>query len=580
MDDLKNKTQANVPRPARDVGLSRLFFLTYLIVGIASILLTRFTITTPDTFNYLLITEQLNNGEFRAALSTHWSIGIAILIAPFMALGIDGVLAFKIVQVIIGYFTLTLFLRIISFSIYSFSTFRHTPERRKNNHTFLSILAFIIALPLVISMTLELTADLLLTTLLLWYFYLLISSINRDRHRTNYAWKCGLVAGLAYWSKAYALPFFVVHFIGWHIVLWCINYFFYKKNKHNTNVEQEGHFKSNHHLRSSVILKNVLIGTVVFTLICLPCVLALSSKFDEPTIGMSGKYNFALISPHRQHDQLTKNELINPNTRFTDYWAYEEPALFVQSWSPFASLADVQYYVRFLVSNVVRFCYFDYARYVVLLLVFGLAGLWYIKARIDWKAGLFIGLTIFTALAFTSGYFLVLVRERYFWLDYFLGLILLFFLSAIFINLNKFNTRKMLLVGILIASLLVWKSIEIIQEKTTVQAFFKQLHRDIPQLNELKNKRIATNDTWGVYHHTDAAVYLMYALRYEFWGQIRSRRLWREDLREATEKEIDYFILWDAEGLEKRIFKDIPLVFRDSSLRMSVYRLKEEKPNR
>ena len=538
-----------------------------------------------------------------------------------MALGIDGVLAFKIVQVIIGYFTVTLFLRIISFSIYSFSTPQPPPKgeiklwksttppllegeieslksidspplegkiksskstespplegaRGWKNQSLLPILAFIIALPLVISMTLELTADLLLTILLLWYFYLLIPSISGDRQKANYAWKCGLVAGLAYWSKAYALPFFVVHFIGWHVVLLCINYYFYKKNKYNSDIEKEGHFKNNRHLRSSVILKNVLIGTVVFVLICLPYVLALTSKFGEPTIGMSGKYNFALISPHRQHAQLTKDELINPDTKFTDYWAYEEPALFVESWSPFESLVDLQYYVRFLISNVVRFCYFDYARYVVLLLIIILSGLWYFKARIDWQAGLFIGLTVFTALAFTSGYFLVLVRERYFWLDYFLGLILLFFLSTTFINLNKFNTRKMLLISVIVISLLVWKSIEMIQEKTATQAFFKQLHHDIPQLNELKNKRIATNDTWGVYHHTDAAVYLMYALRYEFWGQIDSHRLWREGLQEATEKEMDYFILWDAEGLEKRTFKDVPLVFRDSSLRMSVYRLK------
>lgn len=566
MDDLKNKTQTNAPRPARDICLSRLFQLTYLLVGIASILLTRFTITTPDTFNYLLITEQLINGEFQAALSTHWSIGIAILIAPFMALGIDGVLAFKIVQVIIGYFTLMLFLRIITNTTQCFLN--------NKNRTFLPILAFIIALPLVISMTLELTADLLLTILLLWYFYLLIPSISGDRQKANYAWKCGLVAGLAYWSKAYALPFFVVHFIGWHVVLLCINYYFYKKNKYNSDIEKEGHFKNNRHLRSSVILKNVLIGTVVFVLICLPYVLALTSKFGEPTIGMSGKYNFALISPHRQHAQLTKDELINPDTKFTDYWAYEEPALFVESWSPFESLVDLQYYVRFLISNVVRFCYFDYARYMVLLLTIILSGLWYFKARIDWQAGLFIGLTVFTALAFTSGYFLVLVRERYFWLDYFMGLILLFFLSTTFINLNKFNTRKMLLISVIVISLLVWKSIEMIQEKTATQAFFKQLHHDIPQLNELKNKRIATNDTWGVYHHTDAAVYLMYALRYEFWGQIDSHRLWREGLQEATEKEMDYFILWDAEGLEKRTFKDVPLVFRDPSLRMSVYRLK------
>jgi len=85
----------------------------YIIISVPYIALTRFTITTPDTFNYLLISEQLIQGEFYQAISGHWSIGISILIAPLMAMGVDGILAFKIVNTLIGLLALTLFLRII-----------------------------------------------------------------------------------------------------------------------------------------------------------------------------------------------------------------------------------------------------------------------------------------------------------------------------------------------------------------------------------------------------------------------------------------------------------------------------------
>jgi len=596
----ENNTQQIVPHQMQDDLLPLLFRLTYLIVGTLALVLTRFTITTPDTFNYLLIAEQLISGEWVDAVSSHWSIGIAVLTAPLMAVGVDGILAFKIVQLIIGYFTLTLFLRIISATAVQI-----VPSYRR----FLSVTAFLIALPLVILMSLELTSDLLLTTLLLWYFYLIVQlsipqplpnqvrdrlpkgemshALSKGKHdrmgealserqterKKTYAWQCGVVAGLAYWSKAYALPFFVLHFIGWHVILLLVNGFFNKKNNSRLNDKKERYAKNDLVLRRNFLLKNMVVGTVVFALVCLPWVFMLSSKFGEPTIGMSGKYNFALISPHRQHAQLTKNELINPNTDFTEYWAYEEPALFVESWNPMTSVSDLRYYARFLMSNVVRFCYFDYARYVVLLLVLGGTGLWYARARIDWKERFFVGLTVWTALVLTSGYFLVLVRERYFWLDYFLGLILVFFFAALLVRSKQFAKRSVLIISVIFTGLLMWKSLEMIQGKTSKQAFFRQLHQHIPKLKALENKRVAANDTWGEYHHTDATVYLMYALRYDFWGQIRTQRLQREGFREATEKEMDYFILWDAEGLEQSVFQDMPLIFRDSSLRMSVYEM-------
>ena len=121
--------------------------------------------------------------------------------------------------------------------------------------------------------------------------------------------------------------------------------------------------------------------------------------------------------------------------------------------------------------------------------------------------------------------------------------------------------------------LLIYDSIEMIQMQTSKQSFYKNLHKNLPELQALKGKRIATNDTWGAYHHTDAAVYLMYQLRYQFWGQIRTQRLRREGLKEAHDNDIDYFILWESPDLEESIFKNEDLIFRDTLTRMFVYKL-------
>ncbi len=577
----------------------------YVIISIPFIAFTRFTITTPDTFNYLLITEQLIQGNYYEAVSGHWSVGVSILIAPLTAMGVDGILAFKIVNALIGLFTLTLFLQIID-NILPPPAPRQRGRSKRETQSSLPLwrgLGGGIILPFILSMTLELTPDLLLTTLLLWYLKILLQSLqifsSPQMTRLNYGWKCGLIAGLAYWAKAYALPFFVVHFIGINVLAILITK--YKNHK-------SGGFKPTAFV---IFAKQTIIGLFVFALISSPYIFALSSKFDGFSIGTSGTYNFALISPHRNHNQLTKNELIDPKTTFTDLWAYEEPAQFVKKWNPLASHSDRMHYVKFLWSNIIRFCYFDYARHLIIFLIISGLLFFYRKIKLTQDEWLFIGLMVFTAFVFTSGYFLILVRERYFWLDNFIGLIVLFFIGKILFRANvvlppapsrggdfslreklltsvsppsegaggrtalttKFNKKIFTLIIILASALLIYDSIEMIQTQTFKQSFYKNLHQNLPKLQVLQGKRVATNDTWGAYHHTDAAVYLMYKLRYQFWGQIRTKRLQRAGLQEAYDNDIDYFILWENPDLEESIFKSEDLIFRDTFPQMTVYKV-------
>jgi|GEM_PF-2283717 len=668
--------------------------LIYIVISVPFIYLTRYTITTPDTFNYLLIAEQLSQGKFYEAISGHWSIGISILITPFMTLGFDGILVFKIINTLIGFFTLTLFLRII-IRTDDFSRCRvpnHPTAKVVSTITFITIA---VTLPFILSMTLELTPDLLLTTLLLWYLKIVLQSCltfsKCKTTRPNYGWKCGLIAGLAYWAKAYTLPFFVVHFVGWSTILLLINYYFYNKKQYNNEQQSIERNLKIPVISPSLLIKNLLVGCFIFALICTPYILALSTKLGQFSIGTSGTYNFALISPNRNHNQLTKNELINPKTKFTDFWAYEEPALFVEPWSPFASVSDAYYYLQFLASNVVRFCYFDYARHLIFFLIISILLLFYYKIKLMNDEWLFIGLMVFTAFVFTGGYFLVLVRERYFWLDNFIGLIVLFFIAEIFLRTNAvlppppskggdFSLREKLftsdssstedftptspplegvshssppleefphsspplegvshssppleefphscpplegvshsspplegvshsspplegvshsspplegaggwitfarrfikkifpLIIALATTLLIYDSIEMIQMQTSKQSFFKNLNQHLPQLEALRGKRIATNDTKYSYHHTDAGVYLMYELRYQFWGQIRTGRLRQEGLKEAYENEIDYFILWETPNIEQGVFENERLIFQDTLFQITIYKI-------
>ncbi len=482
--------------------------------------------------------EQLAQGDWWTAVSSHWGVGIAVLIAPLLKCGVEAVVAFKLVQLVIGFFAFILFLKTI---------------RRFALSEWITAVGVLVVLPLILEMSLELTADLLLVTLLLWYFYLLSDGDYGIRKK---GWLCGLAGGLAYLSKAYAFPFFVVHFTLWNAVLLLPE-----------RVLKRLGFRQH---KPKIILGNLLGGCLIFVAIAALWAVPLSQKFGEPSIGMAGKYNLALISPQREHQQLAKDELIDPQTEFTAYWVYEEPGLFVHDWSPFGSTADVQYYVEFLMSNVVRFCYIDYARHLVLLLLIVVAWLLFRRKPIP-KADLqFIILTVLTVLVFTGGYFLVLVRERYFWLDYFLGLFVLFLLLK-----YLYSTAKVVGTFVIVAAfILMSDSCISIYHKTQLQATFQQLHAHIDTLKPiLEEKRVATNDIWGVYHHTDMGVYLMYYTRYQFWGQIRNQRLRKEGLQEVEAKKIDYFIVWDSPDLEQSVFQSSPVIFQDTSLRMTIYEL-------
>ncbi len=531
----------------------------YIIYGILALLFcwcTRFSISTPDTFNYLLITEQLAAGECWEAVSTHWGVGIAVLMLPLFKLGVDPILVFKLTQVLVGFFCFHFYLKIIY---------------RLELTRWLFRLAILIGLVLILDMTLELTADLLLVTLLLGYFYIISDKEYLSKQK---GWLCGLFGGLAYLSKAYAFPFFVVHFLLWNIFLLLPQKWL--KPITGTTFSKKS------------VIKNMLSGFLIFLTICSIWAIPLSYKFDEASIGMAGKYNLALISPQREHRQLAKDELIDPQTEFTSYWAYEEPALFVHNWSPFESQEDLKYYINFLWSNVIRFCYIDYARHLVIFILISSLFIGVKHLLIPSQDVYFLILSTLSALIFTGGYFLVLVRERYFWLDYFLGLFVLFLLLKYIaqycqnspetdIKKEKGLKTSQLLYYLLITGttiLLCCNSIKNIYTKWQIQPIYQKLHSHVDTLKPiLSDTKVAANDTWGVYHHTDASVYMMYHLRFRFWGQIKDERLGKEGLKEVQEKNIEYFILWDNPKLEQNLFKKSDLILEDERIRFSVYKI-------
>jgi len=190
------------------------WYAIYGVISLWAFFYYYHVITQPDTFNYLIISEDFLHGRIHEGVNSMWGSLITILIVPFLAVGFSGLTAFKIVQIIVGLFTLHIFLKFLN--RFNFSFFGKT-------------FALIPVLPLLVLGAVILTPDLLLLTTVMWYIFLVSESIFWEKKQ---AIKIGIAGGLMYWSKSYGFPFFVAHFTILHVLIACL-FFLNKKLKRN-----------------------------------------------------------------------------------------------------------------------------------------------------------------------------------------------------------------------------------------------------------------------------------------------------------------------------------------------------------
>ncbi len=90
------------------------FFLSFLYVAGISLVLpfTLWYVNNPDAFQYISIAEKIAAGHFSLALNGYWSPLISWLIVVPVFFGIDGIIAFKALQILIGLFALTAWFRL------------------------------------------------------------------------------------------------------------------------------------------------------------------------------------------------------------------------------------------------------------------------------------------------------------------------------------------------------------------------------------------------------------------------------------------------------------------------------------
>jgi hypothetical protein len=151
----------------------------------------------PDGVAYLRIAGYYLSGDLGKAVSGYWSPLYSWLLMPWLALGVSGLLATKLLGVLLA----------LSWVIGMTLLGRHYLESGITRRLFV-----VAAAVSVLNWSMEIiTPDLLLTVLLTYYFYLVRDPATVERPSRAFA--CGVLGGLAYLAKAYAFPFFIAHFL-------------------------------------------------------------------------------------------------------------------------------------------------------------------------------------------------------------------------------------------------------------------------------------------------------------------------------------------------------------------------------
>ena len=374
-----------------------------------------------DEISYIDIAHAYAVGHWYNAVNGYWSPLYSWLMAPFIYIfgykPLYGVYISKILSIIIGFFTI-LSVRRLS------RTFRL--DRTVERVLLIALVPSVIFFALLYN-----TPDLLLVLLLVLY----LSIIYDPEYSSNpyYGLLCGLIGALAYFTKSFAFPFFLVHFILFNLI-------FYSKSE--LKIEKKK------------IFKGLLLGLVIFFVLSGLWVGVISEKYHRLTISTAGEYNQALVGPEYKVNIMDTGSspiyymgLIKPpNNDSVSIWD-EFSYMGLNKWSPFASWNNMEYEIKLIFANIVySFNIIEsYMSAAVVILFFML--LLIFRFDIEKTAKNNLKYLILTIFIYVGGYCVITPEWRYLWLIFVLLMVSGFYMID---NINKSNLINLRLRNILL----------------------------------------------------------------------------------------------------------------------------------
>lgn len=464
---------------------------------------------TADSMLYFSIAQKYLAGDFQNAINGYWGPLLAWLLVPFLYFGISHVFAINTLDAIFG------ILIIIGVWILSFR-FEISEKIRG--------LILICLLPIVLKFSLVQPMDILLVCILVFYLSLIFSS-NYPK-KISSGMFCGMLGSLAYFTKAYAFPFFIAHFF-------VINIMHYFKT-----VTREDRQK---------VLRNAIAGFVLFFLISGAWIMIISNKYGHFTFSTMRDTNFNAPGPEAMGGGLefgvpvfSEGFFKPPNE--TAFVVWEDPSyLRGEKWSAWQSLSHFKHFIRLILKNAsdVLKIFESFSTLSIAVIIFYILSL-----CIRWKNELLYPLV--TTILFTGGYLLFHVEDRYLWLVN----VLLLLMGGYAINeliqkdFFKPDLRKNILIIAFIFSFIFVPSKYVIQaSRGGLDNEMYYVSNDLKKYNIQGN--IASNREYVPVHDAWHKTFrLAYWLNSRYYGQSREGITDEALVSELNKYNIDYYFLW------------------------------------
>ncbi len=470
---------------------------------------------TADSMLYFSLADKYIVGDFQNAINGYWGPLLAWLLIPFLYLKINHVFAINVLDCIFG------FLTIVGVWLLS-GRFDLSGKLRG-----IMLISF---LPIALKFSLSQPMDLLLVCILVFYLGIVF---NADYHKkVTSGLFSGILGSLAYLTKAYAFPFFIVHFF----VMSIFHYF--------RNDAKEGRKK---------VLKNAIAGFVLFSLISGSWIMVISDKYGHFTFSTMRETNFNAPGPDVVGGGLEfgvpvfKEGFFEPPNE-TAFVVWEDPSyLRGEKWSAWQSFRHFKHFVKLTLKNSAEglkiFESFSTLSIVIIVAYLLLLGT---KPKREWFSHGVLLFPLFTIILFSGGYVLFHFEPRYVWLSNVLLLLMgCYLLSLLFqIDFFKPELRKNIVLAFFVISF-IFVPVQFVMQTSNggMDDLMYYISTDLKHYNIKGNiasnrEQVPVHDAW---HKTFR---LAYWLDSRYYGQSAEGTNEEELNSELGKYNIDYYFLW------------------------------------
>jgi hypothetical protein len=470
---------------------------------------------SADSTLYISIAQKYLRGEFKDAINGYWSPLLSWLLLPFIYFGYSGVFAINAIYIILGALTM--------FGIWRLSyRFQLTEKIR--------IVVLISLLPILLYYSYIQPFDLLLLCLLIYYLDIMFDDNYPSRMHNGILG--GFTGSLAYLTKSYAFPFFIIHFS-------LMNLFHYLRNRIN----------------GKKILSNAITGFIIFFIISGVWIALISTKYGYLTFSNMGKTNLAILGPDAPESgglefgqPMFYRGFIEPPNK-TALSAWEDPSYIkVKTWNPFGSLRNVKHFIKLILKNILE-CLQILESFSTLSITIIIVSLLLLKPHLKFSDVIsrrIIFFSLFTMFLYIAGYMPFHFEARYLWIVNILLLLLGAHLLSLMLDTKFFQDAfsKRILTLLFLLSFIFVPSYRFISiSKGNLDSRMYYVSKELKKFG-IKG-RIASNREYVPVHDAWHKTFrLAYWLDSRYYGQAREGISDRELEEELKRYDIDYYFVW------------------------------------